>query len=101
VRVDGIVVRVFRDRKRQVHWGQRVRFNVPVINRERTTAPELSGTIYHDWDRMGRARWLEVFLEYWEGEIHLVRSQVTAIRHPTARPVCGPDVEGFICTGNV
>jgi hypothetical protein len=49
---------------------------------------------------MGRARWLEVFLESWNGEIHLMRSQVIAIRHLTVRPVCGPDAKGFICPGN-
>ena len=54
----------------------------------------------HDWGSMGRARWLEVFLESWNGEIHLMRSQVIAIRHLTVRPVCGPDAKGFICPGN-
>jgi hypothetical protein len=101
VRVSGFVVRIFRDSQRQVRWGQRVSFTVPVINRERTGAPELSGTIHHDWERMGRSRWLEAFLEYWNGEMHLVRSQIAAIRRPTAKPICGPDVKGFICPGNV
>jgi len=40
-----------------------------------------------------------MFLESWNGEIHLVRSQVIAIRHPTLHPVCGPDAKGFICEG--
>jgi hypothetical protein len=101
VRVHGWIVRVFRDRERQVRWGRRVSFTVPVINRERTGSPELSGTIFHDWERMGRARWLEAFLECWEGDMQLVRSQVLAIRHPTRHPVCGPDVKGFICPGNI
>ena len=100
VRVHGRVVRIFRDRERVLHWWQSLSFFIPVINRERTGSPELSGTIHHDWEWMGRARWLEVFLESWNGEIHLVRSQVLAIRHPTRRPVCGPDAKGFICPGN-
>jgi len=99
VRVHGRVVRIFRDREDVLHWWQRVSFLIPVIDRERTGSPELSGTIYHDWEWMGRARWFEVFLESWNGEIHLVRSQVIAIRHPTVQPVCGPDAKGFLCEG--
>jgi hypothetical protein len=100
VRVQGRVVRIFRDRERVLHWWQRLSFSIDVINRERTGSPELSGTIRHDWEWMGRARWLEVFLESWNGEMHLVRSQVLAIRHPTILPVCGPDAKGFVCPGN-
>ena len=58
-----------------------------------------SGTIHFDWERMGRARWFEAFLERWQGEILLVRSQIVAIRGPTRRPVCGPEVKGFVCEG--
>jgi hypothetical protein len=100
VRVHGRVARIFRDRDHVLRWGQRVSFTISVINRERSGAPELSGTIHHDWERMGRARWLEAFLQPWNGELHLVRDQVLAIRHPTRRPVCGPDAKGFICEGN-
>lgn len=99
VRVDGRIVRIFRDRDRILHWGQRVTFVVPVIDRERTAAPTLSGTIYHDWDWMGRARWLEAFLESWQGEMQLVHSQILALRHPTLRPVCGPEATGTLCSG--
>lgn len=99
VQVHGRVVRIFRDRFHALHWWQRLSFPIPVINRERTGPPELSGTIHHDWEWMGGARWLEVFLEPWNGELHLVRSQVLAIRHPTLRPVCGPDAKGFVCEG--
>ena len=31
----------------------------------------------------------------------LVLSQIVAIRHPTRRPVCGPEEKGFLCAGNV
>jgi hypothetical protein len=100
VRLRGRIVRVFRDRERALHWLQHVEFTVPVIDRERTSSPELSGTIFHDWEWMGRARWFEVFLESWQGELQLVRSQVCAIRGPTRLPVCGPEAKGFICPGN-
>jgi len=82
-----------------VRWGQRVSFQVPVISGGRTDAPALSGTIFYDWERMGRARWLEAFLECRDGELRLVRSQIAAIRRPTLRPVCGGDVKGVICQG--
>ncbi|HVA56441.1 MAG: hypothetical protein WBQ26_13810 [Gemmatimonadaceae bacterium] len=98
VRVHGRIVRIFRDQEHVLHWWQRVSFAIPVIHRSRSPRP--SGTIYHDWERMGRAHWLEVFLESWNGELQLVHSQVLAIRHPTWRPVCGPDAKGFICEGN-
>jgi hypothetical protein len=100
VRVTGLIVRIFRDRAHVLHWGQRVSFTIPVIDQGRLDAPMPGGTIYHDWERMGRARWLEAFLESSGGKIHLVQSQVAAIRGPTRRPVCGPDVKGFICEGN-
>jgi hypothetical protein len=101
VRVRGCVVRIFRNRDRQVRWGQFVSFSIPVVNHERTDPPALSGTIYYDWEHLARTRWLEVFLECWEGQLMLVRSQVAGIRHPTVDPVCGPDVKGFVCPGNV
>lgn len=100
VLVHGRIARIFRDRDHVLRWWQRVSFTIPVIDRERTGSPELSGTIYHDWERMSRARWLEAFLQSWKGELQLVRSQVLAIRHPTRQPVCGPDAKGFICEGN-
>ncbi len=95
------VVRIFRDRDRALYLGKRVTFRVPVIHRSGPNGPELSGTIYHDWDRMGRAHWLEAFMESVDGDLELVRSQVAAIRRPTLRPVCGPDETGYLCTGNV
>ncbi len=98
-RIDGRIVRIFRDREHQLRWGQRVSFGVSVIDRSRSGPPELSGTIYHDGERLARSRWLEVFLEAWQGEIQLVRSQLLVIRHPTLQPVCGPDAKGFLPTG--
>ena len=35
VRIDGRVVRIFRDRGGDLHWGQRVKFVVPIIDRMR------------------------------------------------------------------
>ena len=98
-RIDGRVVRIFRDRGRVLQWGQRVRFTVPVIDRKASPSP--SGVIYHAWDRIGPARFLEAFLEAWEGQIHLVHSQVAPIRRPTVRPICGADQKGFLFHGNI
>ncbi len=95
------VVRIFRDRDRVLHLGQRITFRVPVIHAYGPGGPELSGRIYHDWDRLGRARWLEAFMESADGQFELVLSQIAAIRRPTMRPVCGPDEKGFLCAGNV
>ncbi len=95
------VVRIFRDRDHALYLGKRIKFRVPVIHRSGPGGPELGGTIYHDWDRMGRAHWLEAFMQSVDGEIELVRSQIAAIRHPTRYPVCGPDQKGFLCTGNL
>jgi hypothetical protein len=100
VRIRGRIVRIFRDREHQLHWGQRVSLCVSVIDRSRSEPPTLSGTIYHDGERLGRARWLEAFLESWHGEIQLVRSQLIVIRHPTLQPVCGPDAKGFLPIGD-
>lgn len=100
-RISGRIVRIFRDQDRALHLGQRLSFDVPVIDRSRSGPLTPSGTIYHDGERLGRARWLEAFLESWHGEIQLVHSQVLAIRHPTLRPVCGPEVKGFLCPGNL
>ena len=99
-RIDGRIVRIFRDREHRLHWGQRVSFAVSVIDRSRSGPPELSGTIYHDGERLGHARWLEVFLEAWQGEIQLVRSQLIVIGHPTLHPVCPPDAKGFLPDGD-
>lgn len=100
IRVTGRIVRIFRNTDRSLHWGQRVSFMIPIINAG-SDAPTLDGTIRHAWETVGPARYLEAFLESWEGEIHLVRSQLAPIRHPTRRPVCAPDVKGFLFEGNV
>jgi hypothetical protein len=97
--VEGRIVRIFRDCDGLLHWGQQITFNVPVIDPGARSAPMPSGTIYHDWEWLGRARWLEAFLESWQGNIQLVHSQVLPLRHPTWRPVCGPDARGMLCAG--
>ncbi len=99
VRVHGRVVRIFRDRERAVHLGQRLSFLIQIIDPDAVPMP--SGEIRHDWDYLGRARFIEAFLTSWQGEIHLVRSQVLGIRYPTLRPVCPPDAPGFLCPGNL
>ena len=98
-RVNGRVVRIFRDDERALRWGQRISFTVPVIDRVSQPAP--SGTIFHAWEMIGPARFLEAFLESWNGEIHLVYSQLAPIRRPTLVPVCDPSQEGFLCRGNI
>ena len=98
-RVHGRVVRVFRDRDRRLHWAKGIAFDVSIIDRSRSGPPELSGRIYHDGDRLARARWLEVFLDYDQGEFRLVRSQLVVIRRPTWEPVCGPEAKGFLGEG--
>ena len=98
VRIDGRVVRIFRDRRSDLCWAQRVRFVVPIIDHASKSEP--SGDIRHAWERIGPIRFLEAFLEAWEGQIHLVHSQIAPIRHPTLHPICGPDEKGFLCQGN-
>jgi hypothetical protein len=95
VRVTGRVLRIFRNRGGPLHFGQKIRFFIPIINSARSAPPVLDGTIRHAWDRIGPARYLETFLEFWDDEFHLVRSQVAPIRCPTWRPVCGPETKGF------
>jgi hypothetical protein len=101
IRVTGRIVRIFRNSDRSLHWGQRVSFSVPIISHTRSDNPTLDGTIRHAWETVGRARYLEAFLESWEGEIHLVCSQVAPIRHPTRWPACPSDAKGFLFEGNV
>ena len=101
VRATARVVRIFRDRDRALHLGKRISFRVSVTQPRASGGPDLSGEIYHDWDRLGRAHWLEAFMESSEDGFELVRSQIVAIRHPTRRPVCGPEEKGFLCAGNV
>ena len=96
VLVQGRIVRIFRDRERQLHWGQRVTFHVAVTNRGASGPPVLSGELFHDASSIRQARWLEAFLECWDGKIDLVRSQVITIRYPTLRPVCRPDAKGYL-----
>ena len=106
VRIHGRIVRTFRDPRPPAPLGPARQLHHP---RHQPGQPfrealrELSGTIYHDWDRMGRAcAELEAFLESWEGKLHLVHSQVLAIRHPTRHPVCGPDAKrGLLVRGKL
>jgi len=99
--VTGWVLRIFRNRGGPLHFGQKISFFVPIINSVGSAPPTLDGTIRHAWDRIGPARYLEAFLEFWDDEFHLVRSQVAPIRRPTWRPVCGPETKGFLCKGNL
>ena len=97
--VTGRIVRIFRNPAGFLHWGQRVSFAIPVIDRKQV--PMTGGTIYHSRERIGPACYLEAFLESWEGQINLVYSQVAAISHPTLRPVCDAGQRGFLCVGNI
>jgi hypothetical protein len=100
VRINGRVVRIFRNHGGVLRWGQKITFTVPIIGPNRGP-PMPSGNIRHAWERIGPSRYLEAFLEAWDGELHLVRSQVAPIRRPSLRPVCGPSVKGFVCPGNL
>ncbi len=99
IRVTGRVVRIFRNGGKSLHLGQKIGFHISVIGPS-GSAPPLNGTIRHDRDRIGRARFFEVFLNYWDGEFHLIHSQIAPIRFPTWRPVCGPETKGFLCEGH-
>jgi hypothetical protein len=100
VAVRGRVVRIFRGHSRQMRLGKAVRFFVPIIA-DRDGPPELGGEIRHDWSYLSASAWWEVFLYPAPGGVELVRSQVTPIRRPTWRPICGPDVKGYCCPGNL
>jgi hypothetical protein len=102
VRVEGRIVRIFRNQGGVVRWGQKVTFTVPVISPNGPPRTPMPGAdIRHKWERIGPSRCLEAFLEAWDGEIQLVRSQVAPIRRPSLRPICGPTVKGFVCPGNL
>jgi hypothetical protein len=102
VRINGRVVRIFRNHGGVLRWGQRVTFIVSVTSpNAEPRRPMPSGEIHHAWERIGPSRYLEVFLEAWDGEIHLVRSQIAPIRRPSLHPICGPEVKGFVCPGNI
>lgn len=99
--ITGRVVRIFRDDTSALRFGKRISFSVPIVDRDQSGPVMLDGTIYHDWERISSAKWLEVFLHASEDGFELVESQVAPIRWPTFRPVCGPDTKGFCCEGNV
>ena len=99
IRATGRVLRIFRNRGASLHLGQKISFCIPVIG-PAGSAPALDGTIRHDRYRIGRARFLEAFLDYWDSEFHLIHSQVAPIRYPTKRPVCRPETKGFLCEGH-
>jgi hypothetical protein len=98
--IDGRVWRIFRDGSHRLFPGRRIRFSVPMSD-PGDGPPAPGGTIYHSWSHLGRARWVEAFLEYYDGEFHLVHSQIAGIRGPTWKPVCDPAAEGFCCVGNL
>jgi hypothetical protein len=98
--ITGRVWRIFRDDPHALYWGKAIRFGVSMSDPEAREPPAPSGTIYHSWNHLGRARWVEAFLSFWNGEIRLVHSQIAGIRGPTWRPLCDPAAEGFCCRGN-
>ena len=99
--INGRAVRIFRDDTGALYFGKRISFFVPIIVRNASDPVAPGGTIYHNWERINSARWLEVFLYASENMFHLVESQIAPIRRPTVRPVCGPDIKGLCCEGNV
>jgi hypothetical protein len=99
--ITGRAVRIFRDDPHALHFGKRITFYVPIIIPREAGSVMPGGTIYHDWERINSAKWLEAFLYTSENGFHLVESQIAPIRRPTLRPVCGPDTKGFCCEGNV
>lgn len=99
--IAGRAVRIFRDNTKALHFGKLITFYVPTIVPRESGPVMLDGTIYHDWERINSAKWLEAFLYTFENGFHLVESQIAPIRRPTLRPVCTPDIKGFCCEGNV
>jgi len=99
VRILGRIECIFRDNTGALRRGQKIAFAVPVINPFTEADHSPGSTIYHSWERLSRTGWLEGFFE-WDGELHLVHSQLAPILGPTAEPVCRPEEEGFLCTGN-
>jgi hypothetical protein len=100
VRILGRIARIFRDDTAALRPGQKIAFTVPVINPFAKAGCSPGSTIYHNWERLSRTRWLEGFFE-WDGELHLVHSQLAPILEPTEEPVCRPEEEGFLCAGNI
>lgn len=101
LRIEGRIVRVFRDRQRALRFGQRVSFWVPIMASTKSDPPELSGEIRHAWESIAPARFVEAFMEWWDDEFVLVRSQIAAIRRPTYAPICDAAQKGFLCQGNL
>ena len=92
------VLRIFRNQGGSLHFGQKIGFTIPIINRG--GSPVLDGTIRLDWFHLFQARFWEAFLEYWDGGFHLVHSQIAPIQRPGWHPICGPETKGFLCPGN-
>jgi hypothetical protein len=100
VKVRGRVVRVFRDETHRLRFGERVSFSVPLMGAP--GGPRMaSAEIRHSWAHLGASAWWEVFLRPVADGFELALSQVAPIRRPTWRPVCGPQVEGVCCPGNL
>lgn len=95
------VVRIFRDDAHSLRKGARVRVRVSVTGRNRSDAPALDGTIYHAWQRIESAEWIEVFLCPSDDGVELVESQLAPIRRPSREPVCDPEEPGFLCAGDL
>jgi hypothetical protein len=101
LRIRGRVWRIFRDDGHDLYWGQKIQFGVAMIDPGPRGPIAPGGTLYHSWDALGRARWVEAFLSYWNGAFDLNHSQIAGIKGPTLRPVCDPAAEGFVCRGNL
>jgi hypothetical protein len=100
VRILGQIERIFRNANGALRLGQKIAFTVPVIDPYADTDRSPGGTIYHNWERLSRTRWLEGFFE-WDGELQLVHSQLAPILGPTREPICRPEEDGILCTGNI
>lgn len=98
VRATCRILRIFRNEGGSLHFGQKIHFAIPIINR--AGSPVLDGTIRLDWFHLFQARFWEAFLECWDGGFHLVHSQIAPIQCPSRHPICGPETTGFLCQGN-
>ena len=98
IRATGRVLRIFRNQGGLLHLGWKISFFIPTNGGEE--APMLDGTIRLNPGYLYQSRFWEGFFEFWNGEFHLVHSQIAPIRRPTWRPVCSPDVKGFLFEGN-
>jgi hypothetical protein len=98
IHATGRVLRIFRNQGRPLYLGRKISFFIPTSGGE--GAPMLDGTIRLKPAYLYQSRFWEGFFEFWDGEFHLVRSQIAPIRRPTWRSVCSPDAKRFLVEGN-